>query len=244
MKRLLSVALLVAAGCASTGSDNEPLPPVPQADARELAALQKRVEELNTSMTELLDRIDVLNQRIAGYEQAAAAQARPLAAPVPDAAAPAGAVPAPVPRAAPEITRREAASTPTSQPLISAQIADRYRTALMLYGQGKMDQARAVFDEVYQADRAGELADNALYWIGETWFAAGKYSEAMKFYRRVTSEYSESNKASDALFKTALSFEKLGDLGVAKSTLDEVISRYPYSAAAASAKLELRRIRY
>lgn len=238
MKGPLAAALILVAGCASAGGD-EPLPAVPQADARQVAALEKKVEELNISMTELLDRIDVLNQRLAGVEQAAA-HGRPTA----PAEAPAAVPSAPASAPAPEVTRREAASAPQSQPLISARIAERYRTALMLYGQGKMDQARVVFEEVYQADRAGELADNALYWIGETWFIGGKYTEAMKHYRRVVSEYSESNKASDALFKTALAFEKLGDLGVARTTLEEVISRYPYSSAAASAKLELRRIRY
>jgi TolA-binding protein len=60
----------------------------------------------------------------------------------------------------------------------------------------------------------------------------------------VTTEYAESNKAPDALFKTAVAYEKAGDLGVAKTTLEEVISRYPYSGPAASAKLELKRIRY
>jgi tol-pal system protein YbgF len=97
---------------------------------------------------------------------------------------------------------------------------------------------------VFDADPTGELADNALYWIGETYFAAGNYSEAMKFYRRVTAEFAEANKAPDALFKTALSFEKTGDLGMARNTLDEVIRRYPYSSSAASAKLELKRIKY
>jgi TolA-binding protein len=66
----------------------------------------------------------------------------------------------------------------------------------------------------------------------------------MKFYRRVTTEFGDANKAPDALFKSALTFEKTGDLGMARNTLDEVIRRYPYSSSAASAKLELKRIKY
>ena len=66
----------------------------------------------------------------------------------------------------------------------------------------------------------------------------------MKYYKRVTVEFAEQNKAPDALFKIALSFEKTSDLGMAKQTLEEVIRRYPYSSAAASSKLEPKRIKY
>ena len=123
-------------------------------------------------------------------------------------------------------------------------LADDYRNALMLYGRGKFDDARRAFQQVFDQDPAGDLADNSLYWIGETYFAAGNYSEAMKYYKRVTVEFAEQNKAPDALFKIALSFEKTSDLGMAKQTLEEVIRRYPYSSAAASSKLELKRIKY
>ena len=136
-----------------------------------------------------------------------------------------------------------AASAP-SRALVSAQVADTYRNGLMLYGRGRFEDARKTFQQVFDAEPTGELADNSLYWIGETYFAAGNYSEAMKFYRRVTTEFSEANKAPDALFKTALAYEKTGDLGMAHSTLDDVIRRYPYSSSAASAKLELKRIKY
>jgi TolA-binding protein len=66
----------------------------------------------------------------------------------------------------------------------------------------------------------------------------------MRCYRRVTTEFADQNKAPDALFKIALSYEKTGDLALAKQTLDEVIQKYPYSSPAASAKYELKRIKY
>jgi TolA-binding protein len=66
----------------------------------------------------------------------------------------------------------------------------------------------------------------------------------MRAYERVTKEYPEQNKAPDAMFKIGLTFAKTGDLGMARKTFDEVIKRYPYSTAASSAKLELKRVRY
>lgn len=114
----------------------------------------------------------------------------------------------------------------------------------MLYGKGRAADARAAFQAIFDAEPGGELADNALYWIGETYFAAGDYANAMRFYGRVTKEFGDQNKAPDAMFKMGLAFERTGDLAMARQTFDETIKRYPYSTPAASARLELKRIRY
>jgi TolA-binding protein len=57
-------------------------------------------------------------------------------------------------------------------------------------------------------------------------------------------EFADQNKAPDAMFKTALSLEKTGDLALARRTLQEVMAKYPYSTPAASAKHELSRLKY
>ena len=77
MKNLacIAVALLVAA-CASTQDLEPDLPrPAPQ------AAPDPRVGELQTQLTELLERIDVLNHRIAQLENAAPAATAVVPAP-------------------------------------------------------------------------------------------------------------------------------------------------------------------
>jgi len=114
----------------------------------------------------------------------------------------------------------------------------------MLFAQGKHAAARAAFQQVFDADPSGQLADNALFWIGETYFATGDFKNAMRYYARVTNEYADQNKAPDAMFKTGIAFEKIGDLGMARRTFEECIRKYPYSTSAASATAELKRIKY
>jgi len=208
------------------------VPPAQTIAQAQNADFEARLTALQTSLTELLDRLDVMNSRLAKLE--AGAEPAP-AHPMPIAVN----VPPPPPAAQPQPTTRA-----NNNPLAGAQLADTYRSALMLFGRGRMDDARKTFQQVFDQDPSGDLADNALFWIGETYYAAGNFGEAMKYYKRVTVEFSEGNKAPDALFKIALAFEKTSDLGMAKQTLDEVIRRYPYSSAAASAKQELKRIRY
>ncbi|HEY2093350.1 MAG TPA: tol-pal system protein YbgF [Thermoanaerobaculia bacterium] len=243
MKRYaILAAIVILTGCASQHGDPDIVVPqtVPPADLSQPASTPNtdaRLAEMQTSMTELLERIDVLNERMNKLEQAGVAPPA-SAAPAP---ARSGGEAAAVPL---RTAQAPQSSTAPSRALVSAGVADTYRNGLIEYGRGKFDDARKTFQRVFDADPTGDLADNALYWIGETYFAAGNYSEAMKFYKRVTTEFAEANKAPDALFKVALSFEKTGDLGMARNTLDEVIRRYPYASSAASAKLELKRIKY
>ena len=219
MRKLLPIALVFAA-CA-TGGGQQTTPAAPS-DAR--------VAELQTSMTEMLERIDVLNARLARLEEAGVAPRVSRGETPADAAA---------------ATQNPSAIAATAQrAVVGASIADAYRDALVLYGKNRAAEARAAFQQVFNADPSGELADNALFWIGETYYMAGDYPNAMSYYRRVSDDFADQNKAPDALYKLALALAKTGDLALARTTLQQVIARYPYSAPASSAKGELNRIKY
>ncbi len=236
MNKLAWPALVLAVACSSGtgGKAVSPAPAAPPPDAQ--------LAQLQTSMTELLERLDVLNDRMSRIEQAQSEQQAVRRSPVVEPNAPApvlsgGPVPSPA-RPAPSHVAAPSAA------VAGAQIAESYRSAIVLYGSGRIVEARAAFQKVFDADPRGELADNALFWIGETFYAAAQYGEAMRYYTRVVRDYSDQNKAPDAMFKLALSYERTSDLALAKKTLEEVISKYPYSTPAASAKQELKRIRY
>ncbi len=221
MRRLAAGVLLLAAGCGSTSASKAPEP-----------LADPQIASLQASMTELLERLDVMNARIAKLEKASEEKA--VAAPVVPAAEPAGAPDA----------RRSTTTAPPQKSIPSAQIAEVYRNAIVLYGKNRFAESRAAFQQVFDADSSGELADNALFWIGETYFAMNDFNNAIRFYKRVGDEYGDQNKAPDALLKLALAYEKTSDLALARTTLQQVIARYPYSAPAASAKSELNRIKY
>ena len=228
MRRAAAFVLIACAvACRSSRTDDELPSTIPPPEVRSTPAPDTRISELQASLTELLDRIDVLNARIAKLESGGQ--------PPPAVVQPAAPVSQPQgqPRAA-----------VLHQELRNASIADDYRRAITLVSQNKQAEARSAFQKVFDADPNGDLADNALFWIGETYFAAGSYSDAMRFYERVAKEYADANKAPDAVFKLGIAFEKTGDLGMARRAFDEVIAKYPYSAPAASARAELKKIKY
>jgi tol-pal system protein YbgF len=254
MKKLfLAAFLILPVACASTSDAPEPMPaPAPAPDPR--------VGELQTAMTEMLERLDVMNSRLNRLEEnggASAMAAQPVraelrveaAAPAPapepavrEEAVPEAATPSPEP-----VTRTAAAPqqpVPQQAALVGAKLAEDYRQAIMLFGRGRHAEARRAFETIFQADSQGDLADNALFWIGETYYAAGDFTNAVRYYQRVVNDFSDQNKAPDALFKIALSQERTGDLALARRTLNQVVERYPYSSTASSAKAELQRIKY
>jgi len=210
MKRLLGLALLLAS-CASSQPKVEEPTLVPPAQPRTSPSVDAQLSNLQTSLTELLDRLDVLNARIAKLESGAPAPSPP--------------------------------SPSRSTALRTADVAESYRRALTLYAQNKYSDARALFQQVFDGDPTGQLADNALFWIGETYFAAADYQNAMRLYERVTKDFASENKAPDAMFKLGVTFEKTGDLGMARKTFEECIQKYPYSTPASSAKQSTRRTR-
>ncbi|HEX7150976.1 MAG TPA: tol-pal system protein YbgF [Thermoanaerobaculia bacterium] len=232
-----AAALVLVAACASAPVvDEDNLVPPAQTAA---ATSDPRSAELQTTLTELLERLDVMNDRIARLEERTVAA--PAAAVAPATQAPAPVVASPSSSAQPTL----AGAAPTaSRALLGAQIADDYRQAIMLYGRGRTADARRAFQNVFDADPTGELADNALFWIGETYFAANDFSNAMRYYSRVTTEFGDQNKAPDALYKTAMALAKTGDIALARRTLQDVITKYPYSTPAGSAKQELARLKY
>jgi tol-pal system protein YbgF len=248
MKKLLVAvgiaAVMLSIGCTSTGDGPEPVT-VPQ------AAPDPRIGELQTAMTELLERLDVMNSRLARLEEPGAAVAAAPTVPTPP-------VQSPIRESVRETVRETVAEAPatemttaasaTEQPmqraLVGAKLAEDYRQAIMLVGRGRHAEARRAFQQVFDSDPAGDLADNALFWIGETYYSAGDYTNAVRHYSRVVNEFSDQNKAPDSLFKIALAQARTGDLALARRTLQQVIEKYPYSSTASSAKAELQRIRF
>ncbi len=234
MKRLalLGCAILLAA-CASSPRDEDDTIVAAPAAPRATVDTDAKIAQMQTSMTELLERIDVLNDRMTKLEAALAAAQTPAPAAVQS-----------TPAQSPMVRAAESRKPAVTSALANAHVAETYRTALMQFGEGKIAEARKTFQEVFDAEPTGDLADNALFWIGETYYQTKDYANALRYYRRVTTEFADQNKAPDALFKIALTQEKTGDLALARQTLEEVIQKYPYSSPAASAKYELKRIKY
>jgi tol-pal system protein YbgF len=83
---------------------------------------------------------------------------------------------------------------------------------------------------------SSELADNARYGVGECFFAQSKFDSAAVEYSRVATDYPDGDKVPAALYKLALSEDKLGKTDAAKKTFQDLIKRFPDSGEAQLAR--------
>jgi tol-pal system protein YbgF len=127
--------------------------------------------------------------------------------------------------------------TPT--PAEGEAIYDRGYT---LYHQAQYVEAEASFQRFLQTFPDTELADNALYWIGEARFARRDFRGALAAFRETANRYPRGNKVADALLKAGASLEQLGDAAGARQSYREIQRRFPDSALAIVAEERIARL--
>lgn len=84
------------------------------------------------------------------------------------------------------------------------------------------------------------LADNAQYWIGESYYALREFDRAILEFDAVRRKYPQGEKIPAALLKQGYSFAELGEKVNARLILQEVIEKYPQSPEAMRAKQKLK----
>lgn len=72
-----------------------------------------------------------------------------------------------------------------------------------------------------------ELAGNAIYWLGETFYARKNFPEAIKIYYQAYKSYPKGNKAPDVLLKLGMSLGSIGEKESACSAFDELAKAHP-----------------
>ena len=114
-----------------------------------------------------------------------------------------------------------------------------YDRGYTLFHQKSYDLAEATFRTFLTRHPDSDLADNANFWIGESYFARGDYAAALTEFADTVDRFPQGNKVSDALFKAGRCLEEMGRPDEAADTYREVQERFPSSVAAAGAKERL-----
>ena len=117
-----------------------------------------------------------------------------------------------------------------------------YNDVLQLYQQGKYVEARREAKEFLSRYPKSDLADNALFLIGEAYYSEKSYKEAIESYQQLLDRYPKGNKVPSALFKQASSFQKLGDPTAAKILYERLLESYPGTPQAQLAEKESKQL--
>ena len=207
----------------------------------QLEALSHRIDQLEERQRKLYLDTD---QRLQRIESGVPAQA---AGPSPQPAAPSTVPPTPgstatptQPAATTPSTTPTPATTPGIDPFAEQQA---YQSAFDLVRSGRYEEAAVAFQEFVVEYPTGSYADNALYWLGETYYVRHQFEQAVREYERLVATYPISQKLADALLKIGYSHDELGNTAEAERVLGQLIQSHPQSTAATLARKRLLIIR-
>jgi tol-pal system protein YbgF len=103
----------------------------------------------------------------------------------------------------------------------------------------KYAEAGAAFETFLAQFPTSPLADNAQYWLAETHYVRGQFTDALPEFRKVLEQYPQSAKLPDALLKVGYCQIELGDRTAARTSLQEVMRQFPDTTAARLASQRL-----
>jgi len=125
--------------------------------------------------------------------------------------------------------------TKTTASMSGDEYVQNYQSALDLFHERRYQEAITEFEQLLAVDSSHPYADNAQYWIGECYYAMGKYNEAIMAFEKVQS-FPKSNKNDYALFKLGQCYMKLGNIESARREFQQLIDTYPESELAPRAR--------
>ena len=119
----------------------------------------------------------------------------------------------------------------------------QYAYAFGLLQKAQYDQAQAALTKFIETHPDVNLADNARYWLGETYYVKGDYRGAAESFLDAYESDKRGSKAPDALLKLGMSLARLEKPKEACTTLRELARAYPQAAPRIKSKADLEKRR-
>lgn len=222
----------------------------------EIEELRHRIDRIARTRATVSPQVQALEERIATLERQTTVRREelppPTVAPPPPPQTPEAAPPVPTPEIPPV-----AAIPPTSQPPPPSlalpsedevslakeplEAQEEYRAAWQALSSQQYDKAIQQFRTFQRKNATSEMADDAQYWIGESYFTRRDYNRAILEFNDVL-KYRKGDKVPSALLRQAEAFVEIGDKTDARLILQKLINDYPNSRQAKDARERLQNL--
>lgn len=148
----------------------------------------------------------------------------------------------PAPAPADTTTKNATDSSRIAAPPTPDESQQIYDAAYQDLVKGKYDLARQGLQQYLQIEPEGALADNAHYWIGESYYSQKNYELSIKEFSAVLEKFPDGEKVPSAMLKLAYSQIASGKSAEGKKNLQALIKRFPQSNEANLAKSRLQEL--
>lgn len=241
---VVMVSVLVS-GCMAT------IPPEEDPVFIKLTQIEQRLERVervvqNDSLVQLVSRVDALSADIdelrgssetSGYElQQMSERQRALYADLDERIQA-------IETRAQENVMQGGSLPPGELPLPNGSDQENYSAAFELLKEGRYEQSARAFEQFLVAYPSSDLADNAQYWLAESYYVSQRFEEALPVFAGVIEDYPQSRKVPDALLKVGYCHHELERWDEAEGALTRVVEDYPETTAARLASKRLEQVR-
>ena len=195
--------------------------------AGDLRVLREKLDETNVRLTSLSQDVDGLREII---PQGAPMPMAPVDPADPNAAAaPGGPVGPGTTAATPPPVTGGTGMTPRRL----------YDTAYADYTAGQWSLAVQGFETYLKTYPKSELADDAQYYVGESFSGDSKFKEAVAAYERMIRDYPQSGILPEAWYKVGTAYERLGQPDRARAAYETAVKLFPETDAGRLSKQRL-----
>lgn len=208
--------------------------------AEDRAELFTRLDSMQREMEVLLEKLDDTNFRLSALSGDIQATRNMFSY---------GQMPGPAQPAATDPAGRTASPQPLQPSLQhpttamapgTASPQEIYNTAYADYTKGNYPLAILGFQEYLEKFSGSDFADDALYWVGESYYSQGKYTDAIASFEEVIRLYPQADKVPAAHLKKGLAYLESNRTAQAVVQLSALAENYPDSDEARLARERLR----
>ena len=132
--------------------------------------------------------------------------------------------------------------SPGQLPVPGGSDRDNYQAAFELLKDQRYEPAAMAFEQFLVTYPDSELADNAQYWLAESYYVTQQFDQALSSFQTVIDQYPRSRKVPDALLKMGYCNYELERWDAARAALSKVQADYPETTAARLAGQRLERM--
>jgi len=179
------------------------------------------IDDVGKDLRAIRERVDDTNVRVSNVREELEALRTSIPVVAPQTAAPPPTDPNAPPAAAPTT-----GPPPSTAGLSPTRMFD---TAMADYAAGQFTLAVTGFEAFLRTFPRSEMADDAQFQIGESYFALNRWMDAIAAYNAVTQNYPMGDKVSQAFYKRGLAQERLGQIDAARESWNNVLQRTPDS---------------
>ncbi len=229
---------------AQSGQLTEALSSDEQGQREERAEMMSRVEALRDEIEVLVQKLEDTNFRLSALSaDIKATQSMFAYGQIPPGSqAPAGAADPMAPGGSSE--GGTVVMTPPTRPVFtsppSAPPDEIYNTAYADYTKGNYPLAILGFQEYAEKFGDTEFADDALYWIGESYYSQGKFADAIQSFEDLLRRYPTGDKVPAAHLKKGFAFLEMNRTAQGVVQLSALVENFPHTDEARLARERLR----